>query len=91
MVNDLISPVNITSKYDNDPIHDLSYIIDPMLYTCETKLLTITHIECINYNKLFMYCSHKSVHDINHIYCTISKNGTVNITNSKQSVILCFI
>ena len=50
----LISPANITSKYGNDPIHDLLHIIDPMylLYTFETKLLTITHIECINYNKL---------------------------------------
>ena len=62
-----------------------------LMYTCETKLLTITYIECINYNKLFMYCSHKSVHIINHINCTISKNCTVNITNSKQNVTLCFI
>ena len=61
------------------------------LIAFETKLLTITHIECINYNKLFMYCSHKNVHVINHIDYTVSKNCTVNSTNSKQNFTLCFI
>ena len=38
-----------------------------------------------------MYCSHKSVHVINHINYIVSKNCTVNVTNSKQNVTLCFI
>ena len=73
-----------------DPIHDLLYIIDPiyLLYTFETKLLTITNTDCINHNKLFMYCSHKSVHVINHINFTVSKNCIVNIKNSIQNVTL---
>ena len=32
-----------------------------------------------------MYCSHNSVHIINHINYTVSKNFTVNVTNSKQN------
>ena len=62
-----------------------------LLYTFETKLFTITHIECINYKKLFMYCSHKSVPVIKFINCTVSKNCSFNITNSKQNFTLCFI
>ena len=76
-----------------DPIHDLLYIIDPvyLLYTFETRLLTVTHIDCINQNKLYMYCLHKSVHVTNHINYTVSKNCSVNIKNSIQNVSLCFI
>ena len=38
-----------------------------------------------------MYCSHKSVHVINHINYTVSTNCSVSDTNSKQNVTLCFI
>ena len=38
-----------------------------------------------------MYCLQKSVHVINHFNNTVSKNCTVNVTNSKQNVTLCFI
>ena len=55
-----------------------------LLHTFETKLLATTYIECINFNKLFMYCSHKSVHVTNHINYTVLKNCSANITNSKQ-------
>ena len=54
-------------------------------------MLTIANTDCINHNKLFMYCSHKSVHAINHINYTVSKNFIVNIKNSIQNVILCVI
>ena len=71
-----------------NPIHDLLYIIDPvyLLYTFETKLLTITHIDCINHNKLFKYCSHKSVYVINHVNYIVSNNCTANIKNGVQNV-----
>ena len=42
-----------------------------LLYTFETNWLTISHIDCENHNKLFMYCSHKCVHVINHINYTL--------------------
>ena len=42
-----------------------------LLYTFETKLLTITYIDCESHYKLFMYFSHKSVHAINYINYTL--------------------
>ena len=44
-----------------------------LLYTFETKLLTITHFDCISHNKLFKNCSNTSVYVISHVNYTVSK------------------